>query len=234
MIHILFGIDDNYKTQCKTVIRSILANTNADICFHIVGVNKFVSEANTRCYGRPDTSEIKYRNPIKHISHTAVFRLYAPYILPVDKVIYLDSDLIVLDDIQKLWDIDVEYIAGVQDGLYNLHALRNGLGHTYINSGVMVMNLENLRKIDYIERIKATQNGDYNLSLLDQYIVNIAFGDLIELLPVQWNVYSKLYPELTNAMIEARQNPSIIHWCGRQKPWNADVWQKDKWSKYEL
>jgi len=95
------------------------------------------------------------------------------------------------------------------------------------------MNLKNLRKLNYIERIKNTQNGGYNLSLLDQDIINIAFGDKIEHLPLEWNVYSKIYPETTYDMIKARENPSIIHWCGYEKPWNADVWMKNIWSKYD-
>lgn len=233
MIHILFCVDDNYKNNSKAVIRSIKAHTNANICFHIVGVKNFDFEANIRLYPIPDTNNIKHKNVLNYITHTAVYRLFAPKMLDIDKVIYLDSDLIVLDDIQKLWDIDVKYIAGVQDGMYKTHAKRNDLTNTYINSGVMVMNLANLRKINYFERIEHCQNGFYDMSLLDQDIVNIAFGDLIQLLPEKWNVYSKKYPELTFDMIEARQKPSIIHWCGMRKPWNADVWQKEVWSKYD-
>lgn len=233
MIHILFCIDEKYKKHCKTVMRSILANTKSDVMFHIVGVDTFDFEANIRLYPIPNTNIIKHRNVLNYITHTAVYRLFAPKMLDVDKVIYLDADLIVLDDIQNLWDIEVDYIAGVQDGMYQTHAERNDLTNTYINSGVMVMNLANLRKLNYFERIEHCQNGFYDLSLLDQDIVNIAFGEFIQLLPEKWNVYSKKYPELTSAMIKARQKPSIIHWCGRKKPYNAYVWQQDKWSKYD-
>lgn len=153
--------------------------------------------------------------------------------MPCDKVIYLDSDLIVLDDIKKLWEYEPEYIAGVQDPMYIKQARKNNLKHLYINSGVMVMNLKNLRKLNYLERIESTQNGSYNLSLLDQDIINIAFGDKIEHLPLEWNVYGKIYPETTYGMIKARENPSIIHWCGKDKPWNADVWRAEEWGQYD-
>ena len=232
MINILFCIDKNYKSQCKTVIRSILANTNEDVCFHIVGVKNFDCEANIKLYDTPDASIIKYKNVLNYISHTAVFRLFATKILDVDKVIYLDSDLIVLDDIKKLWEIETKYIAGCLDPMAKLHAKRNNLRNNYINSGVLLMNLKNLRKINYFERIEATQKGGYNLSLLDQDVINIAFNDIIKLLPVEWNVFSKIYPQSTNDMIRIRKNPSIIHWCGEEKPWNSDVWQKEQWRKY--
>ena len=117
--------------------------------------------------------------------------------------------------------------------MFRRQARKNKLKHLYINTGVMVMNLKNLRKLNYIERIKNTQTGGYNLSLLDQDIINIAFSEEIEHLPLEWNVYSKIYPEATYDMIEARKNPSIIHWCGSEKPWKDDVWQADKWRCYD-
>ena len=234
MINILLNIDDDYKMQCKAVIRSIMEHTKADVCFHIVGVKNFDYDANIKCYDKPDVSILTHTIQIAHITMTSTYRLFAPFILKdVDKVIYLDSDLIVLDDVAKLWQYEPEYIAGVPDPMYKRQARKNDLKHLYINSGVMVLNLKNLRKIDYLNKIKETQTGNYNLSLLDQDIINIAFGDKIEHLPLEWNVYAKIYPETTYAMIEARNNPSIIHWCGRGKPWNDEVWQRDKWSIYD-
>lgn len=229
MINVFFNIDNNYIDKCKTVIRSIKAHTKSDVCFYIIGAE---IDGYT-CFKTPDLSILKYTNAMAHISMAATYRLFAPFILPCDKVIYLDSDLIVLDDIKKLWEYEPEYIAGVPDPMYKHQARKNRLKHLYINSGVMVMNLKNLRKLNYMERIENTQTGSYNLSLLDQDIINIAFGDVIEHLPLEWNVYAKIYPETTYGMIKARENPSIIHWCGKEKPWNADVWKADEWRKYD-
>ena len=235
MINILFNIDDNYISQAKAVIRSIKAHTKSDVCFYIVGGKKRDFEGyNAVCLNVPDLSILTHTVQVKHITMTSTYRLFAPYLLKdIDKVIYLDCDLIVLDDIAKLWEFEPKYIAGVPDPMYKYQARKNNLKHLYINTGVMVLNLKNLRKLNYMELIEETQNGNYNLSLLDQDIINIAFGDKIEHLPLEWNVYAKIYPETTYDMIEARNNPSIIHWCGKDKPFNSDVWQKDKWSKYD-
>lgn len=231
MINVLFNIDDNYIRQAKAVVRSIKAHTKSDVRFHIIGVKNVDFEA--ICYDKPDISMITYPNVMRHITNTATYRLFAPFILKdLDKVIYLDADLIVLDDIKKLWEYEPEYIAGVQDPMYIKQANKNNLHHLYINSGVMVMNLANIRKLNWLERIKATQNG-YNLSLLDQDIINISLQDKIEHLPLKWNVYTKIYPETTYDMIKVREKPSIIHWCGKEKPWNADVWHKEIWSEYD-
>lgn len=234
MIHVFFNIDESYIDKCKTVIKSILANTKEKVTFHVVGASFKCNFATVKCYEKPDISMLTCTVQMAHITMTSTYRIFAPFIFnKLDKIIYLDSDLIVLDDIKKLWDRDVKYIAGVQDGLSIHGAKKNNLNHTYINTGVMVMNLKNLRKIDdYMDRIKATQNGNYNLSLLDQDIINIAFEKEIELLPFEWNVLSKIYSETTEGMLEARKKPSIIHWAGFQKPWKEDVWQADKWHKY--
>lgn len=235
MIHIFFNIDDSYIDKSKTVMRSILTHTKSDVMFHIIGVKNVDFSANIKCYDKPDLSLLTHTVQMGHITMASTYRLFAPFILSdLDKVIYLDCDLVVLDDIAKLWEFEPEYIAGVPDPMYRKQARKNRLKHLYINSGVMVLNLKNLRKLDYIERIKETQSGDYNLSLLDQDIMNIAFSEYMEHLPYEWNVYAKIYPETTSAMIEARDKPSIIHWCGWEKPWNADVWQKDKWSDYDI
>lgn len=236
MIHILFNIDNDYKAHCATVIRSILAHTKEDVTFHIVGVKSFIIEGvNVLCYDKPDISMLKYTNQVGHITMTATYRLFAPFILKdLDKVIYLDCDILVLDDIKKLWERDVKYIGGVIDGLYKHNAQKNDLHHTYINSGVMVLNLKNLKKLNYLERIEQTQNGEYNIGLLDQDIINIAFEKEIELLPEVWNVPAKIYSETTEEMMQARNHPSIVHWCGWQKPWKDDVWFGKQWKEFEV
>ena len=237
MINVVFNIDENYKSQCKTVIRSILANTKSKVTFYVIGVKDLETSdinADIKCFDKPDLSIIKVPIRMTHITIASVYRLFLPQILNIDKCIYLDCDLIVLKDIKDLWDYDIEYIGAVQDPMFIKQAKKNNLHHCYVNSGVMVLNLKNLRKLNYFERIAETQTGKYNLSLLDQDVINIAFGDEIEHISEEWNVYSKIYSQTTKEMLKARENPSIIHWCGAKKPFNSDVWNGDKWHEYEV
>ena len=225
MIDVVFCIDDNYREIVKVVMKSILSNTKSKVRFHVIGIDIDGCE----CYEKPDLSNLEVTvNPNNQITEWASFRLYIPDLLKhVDKCIYLDSDLIVLDDIKKLYDFNVEYIAGVIDPMWKMQADKNNLKHAYINSGVMVLNLKNLRKINYWERIKEAQKKAINLSLVDQDTINIAFGDVIEHLPECWNVYARVYPQTTKKMYNARFNPSIVHWIGSQKPfkiWNGKLW----------
>lgn len=231
MIHILFNADNNVIDACKNVMRQVMAHVSDNVTFHIMGT-EFESEYNTIFYDAPDLSVFKNTGEHGHITKTACYRLFAPFIKGLDKVIYLDTDVAVLKDIKELWDIPIKYIGAVLDPLYKYQASKNNLHTAYVNSGVMVLNLKGLRSLPYWRMIMATQSGNYNLSLLDQDIINIALGEYIELLPYEWNVYSKIYRETNEGMLEARKNPSIIHWCGKDKPYNCkDVWKREEWFK---
>ena len=233
MIDILLTADSNYAPYCKVVMKSILDNTKEDVHFHVIGSSFSLPNAHITFYKEPDTSIFKYTFQNGHINMSACYRLFAPYIKSLNKVVYIDIDTIVLGDIKELWDVDVEYIGGVLDPMWEHNANKNNLKDYYINSGVLVMNLDNLRKLPYMKMIMDTQTGKYNLSLLDQDIINIAFHDKIQLLPYEWNVYSKEYTGCTEDMKEARKSPKLIHWCGRGKPWNTKgLWKNEEWYKY--
>lgn len=238
--HIIFNIDNKYKVHCKTVIKSILANTKTDCVFHIIGVNKFKINAECIFYPKPDLTMFKGLKQTGHISTAMIYRVLAPFILSVDKAIYLDCDIIVRHDISELYNTPVNLIAGVKDANYIRQAKKNKLKHPYINSGVLLMNLKALREIkDYFKRLEKVINGGYNLSLYDQDLINIAFQGKIELLPAKWNVFAKIYNEqyTQKDLIErnlARKDPAIVHWAGVNKPWNKpDVFLRDEWKKYK-
>jgi len=234
MIDILLNTDKNYVTPCKVVIESIVRNTKESIQFHVIG-EEFNSKHNIIFYDEPDLSILKNTVCNSYITTAACYRLFAPFISNLkDKVIYIDCDTIVLGDVKELWDIDVRYIKGVLDPMYKTQMKKNNTIYPYINSGVLLMNLNNLRKLDYLNMIRETQNGKYNLSLLDQDIINIAFNNYIELLPYEWNVYSEIFNEVNIDMYKAREIPKIIHWCGGRKPWNTkNLWMSYYWDKYK-
>ncbi|MGC4387295.1 glycosyltransferase, partial [Streptococcus suis] len=84
---------------------------------------------------------------------------YYRYLLPeilvdCDKVIYLDSDLLIRCDVKELWDIDVSqhYLAGVNEidivNRFPDHKLKLGfdLDELFINAGVLVCNLQKMRQ----------------------------------------------------------------------------------------
>ena len=83
--------------------------------------------------------------------HCAMFRLFAAWLLEekVEKVLYMDSDILCTGSLKKLFDTDVQYIAMCNEIGGNTvdKLLRERMpAHIYCNSGVAVFNLETFRK----------------------------------------------------------------------------------------
>lgn len=112
--------------------------------------------------------------------------------------------------------------------LHRFNELHLGMGEDdpYINSGVMLMNLEALRAkqdtqavFDYMERHKG------RLMLPDQDIISALYGQsIIPLDSIQYNMTEKLFTlHRFNGdgmtLDDVRQRSSVIHYCGRNKPW---------------
>lgn len=223
MIEIAFNIDEKYLDYCRFVIACILHNTKEKCRFHIVGVDGYESTEQIRFYPAPNTMGIKVES--RHINDSALYRLFLPKILKdIDKVIYLDCDIVVRDDIKKLWKYNPKEIAGVLDPCEKTRITPN-----YINSGVMVMNLKALRENNFIERIVANRDKAHTL-LADQDIINLAFD--IENIPSKWNTPSRNYVGQPKSYYD-KEHASIIHYTGPYKPWKYEVENAKYWKEYE-
>ena len=113
-INIVFASDDNYAQHIAVVIASIMAKTKEKVCFYVINDN-ISKDKIEKLKNTADTfkikiefitvSEDKFSNVYLsgHVSKAAYFRLALADILPndIEKVIYLDVDLLVYDDIKK-------------------------------------------------------------------------------------------------------------------------------------
>lgn len=157
------------------------------------------------------------------------YRLFLPFILKDEKkVIYLDSDIIVKGDIAKLWDIDMEgnAIAAALDfscskfpvtlqemqlSKYCKNILQLKNSAEYFNSGVLLLDLEKLRAMDFLQVVQAEINTGIEFLLVDQDILNRVFQNAFTILPPLWNYIpgknKKLLPKA-----------HIIHFAG-YRPW---------------
>jgi lipopolysaccharide biosynthesis glycosyltransferase len=169
-------------------------------------------------------------------------RVFVPLIVPAEcrKVIFLDSDVVIHTDIERLWTLEVgrHCLLAVQDpavpfvssrdGLQSYQALGIPRDHPYFNAGVMVVNVERWRQSNVSERVMEfiRRNAD-ELNYCDQDGLNaILWGDWGALDP-RWQVQPRLMarrgvplPHLddrTRAQLNA--DPWIFHFSGRLKPW---------------
>ena len=185
---------------------------------------------------------------ISHITTPTYYRLLLPSILQnIDECLYLDSDIVVCGDLSELFNIDISnyYVAGVKAPWYILQRETIGSKESkdliptdrYINAGVLLMNLDKIRR-DGIDK-KFIEFSTQEFVSQDQDIVNVSCYDAILHLPLRYNTMTKFYDtdrvELEKVFsadeIEAAfQNPLIIHYADRVKPWQdmtipfADRW----------
>lgn len=184
-----------------------------------------------------NTSLLKYCPTDKKI-HYADIMMYARLLLPsmlpnLDKIIYLDCDLVVNRDLKDLWDFDVNGVAVAMapDHYYKNKPTFERLGMTncvYLNSGVIVMNLEYWRKYDVQRRIlNFIEEKGVELVYFDQDALNVILQTERKQLPIKYNCtpfhfQKKMenFPiEFEKEIAEARENPIIFHFMGKAKPW---------------
>ncbi|KAK8652455.1 hypothetical protein V6N13_126487 [Hibiscus sabdariffa] len=158
----------------------------------------------------------------------------------VERVIYLDSDTVVVDDIQKLWNINLrgsrvigapEYCNADLAKYFTSDFWSNpefakvfqGKKACYFNTGVMVMDLGKWRQGDYtreIEKWMRIQKDKriYELGSLPPFL--LVFGGDVEAVDHRWNQHGLGGDNLVNSCRPLHPGPvSLLHWSGKGKPW---------------
>lgn len=268
-IKIAFCFDNNLTKQICVTIASLLdASKNCDCHYDIYcvcssGAQKIENKLKKIVKKRDKDSNLfvypvenKYQNgyEIRKITSGAYLRLQLHKILPnVEKIIYCDVDVIFKNNLLELWNKATgdNYFLGVK-GANNLSQTWNSNNNkfdywknfeknTYINSGVVVMNLKKIREDNLESQWENMVNDKY--FYVDQDIINIVCKNKIGFLPLKYNIPAYLDQ---NAILgfekeniyeksiveDAINNPTIIHFAG-EKPWdNPNILNGDYWVNY--
>lgn len=253
-INIAFGVTKDWLKYTYTTICSILCNgSENDYQFFImcdISEEEFRKDFE-KVHKKLNHSQKIYPNYIQmnnadfegiihdeRVGISALYRLKLSSLTDVDKVIYLDSDIVVLDDISKLWNYDIkDYLAGaVEDKYSDLMTCRAELkdGDIYFNSGVMLMNLKRFREENLEEKIfnkLSEAENDYS----DQDVLNYICQNRVLYLPLRYNLMlttddPNAFPNRKDEYNEALENPFILHYS--IKPWILPVQHSEYWRKY--
>jgi lipopolysaccharide biosynthesis glycosyltransferase len=166
------------------------------------------------------------------------YRILAPELLgELDRVLYLDADVIAVDSLAPLWDVDLDgaIVAAVTNVLEPQYAERPRLlglpeSQQYFNTGVLLMDLAAMRQDDSAAALRAyARTSREELIWPDQDAYNVVLGARRLALHPRWNcMNSIMHLEASvavfgsRAVAEARANPAIRHFegPGLNKPWN--------------
>ena len=265
--------DNNYATHLGICIISIAKNNQLnDITIHVLNNN--ISDRNLKKIESLEREfsnlKIKFYNILEYFDKndisnlikntlkdndffnllgiSAFSRLFLQDLLPenIEKILYLDSDTIVLDDLSELFHINLDnnYVGGVIDIMANItkhYYLFENKSTPFINSGVLLINLKKWRKIDFA-KLAINLINDYpdKNFLHDQNIINILCEDNVLLLNPKFNVMSEFfyvdykknlklnsyfgsidgfYPE--NEIKHSLSHPVVVHFLSQvwDRPW---------------
>lgn len=252
IIPICFAMDEGYIMPTTVALYSILNNLGKNIKIHLFLLvpDKFDHDKNIKMEQLAQSAQVyllEYiyisderfynKSKIDHITYVTFFRLIMASKIPYDKCIYLDGDIIVKDDIASLYAIDIKknYIAGVatpysqlrkRDRKQAMDRLGIDSYSLYVNAGVLIFNLSQIRKNNMEEVFISLL--DKNFPVQDQDILNSACYPYIMKIPCKFNVVEEMmrYPlrELRKIytdkdILEARRYPVIFHFANAYKPW---------------
>jgi len=256
--------DDDYSMPLAVMARSILENLHKDhqLLFFIIdgGIRNYnrlkilaslhSSQCEVQFISKPSFLSDQVVDSLqqsatrtKHIlskSGAAYYRLFLSELLPhnLEKVIYLDCDLVVRGDLTQIWNVDIgdNYVLGIQElwtpflstGLATYRELDFPQEAKYFNSGVLVINLKRWRDdqildkfLNYIEK--------YKNSLIhhDQDVLNAVLVESWGELDHRWNVTPAIYhylswqdsPVSEETFNQLINDPYIIHYATSAKPW---------------
>jgi len=230
LINVVFGVDGYVSQLAVSMISMFESNKNNKIQVHIICLNlnardqAALDEIAQRyeCqikYLSFDASKLKNLKAFFHLTHATFYRLFIADLIPeIDKVIYLDCDLIVEADLSELWGVDVT-------GCGNAGVIFNGKdteqrlgvpGGKDMNAGILLMNLEFWRDnnisgkcIDWLEKTES--------AYMDNDAMNVILHGAQKGIEERWN----LNPIHFRKYAEESEHPSrILHFAGAIKPWH--------------
>jgi lipopolysaccharide biosynthesis glycosyltransferase len=157
-----------------------------------------------------------------HISKATYYRLYIASILPDDitSVVYLDSDAVIVRSVRELFDLTLTCPIAAADHFSPENAFRlwGEKSGTYFQAGVLVIDL-NVWRTQRYEHVFSLILSDESDRILwwDQDVLNIAFKDQWQRLPVWFNVCNQIRKELDEQLICSQVR--FMHLDGSGKPW---------------
>lgn len=250
-MNILVTFDANYAKYAGVMLRS-LAISNPEDEFDVYVMNSALTDAIFKeiadyaaAGDRLRLHDVKVN--IEELQNAPVtgryplemyYRIFAAKFLPedMDRILYLDPDLVVLNPVKKLYEMDFKgayFIASSHVGrfLRGFNEFRLGMEgqHPYINSGVMLINLELLRGNQSVNEVyDFIEEHKHVLFLPDQDIISSLYGSKILLVDAfVYNMSEKQYRRYFNkcswlTINWIRDNTVFLHYCGRNKPWKPN------------
>ena len=239
-IHICVGLTNEYLYPVLVAIKSVLVNCNKEKTFitcHVLCSSDFSEDSLLKLSSLMtqhsyNLEMIFYNMGNNFLNHytqrftqASYYRTLSPILFDTDRVIYLDADTLTLKDLSEMYQLEFNdnYVLGsldyIVDGIDNMGIK----SEKFINSGVILLNLEKIRKDKKIYDIINIVNDSKN-NVQDQALINYVFYPKIGIMPSKYNIFNfndeldiKIYYNLMRTKLnitelkEAFKDPTTIH-----------------------
>ena len=222
-VHEFYILDGGISSESQKRLREIVLTPGSSLTF--------VSLADTNLKEMPN---------ISYFSVNTFSRLFLPeLLLHVDRILYIDCDLIVRCSLKSLWETSLSnkslgVIPETTDrGLdYDRYLEKLGKKFFYFNAGVLLINLKKVREENLFQKcLDFIRDNPEKLNYADQDALNAVFDDDTVELPRRWNANPTQrglrvllrrkaeQPDLSVEINEALYDPAIVHYVTSSKPW---------------
>lgn len=251
-LHVAFVTDHSYAPWCATAVQSCLdAHRDGEVAVHVVHDGSLAEE---------DVARLRASSPVGAVDVHAVdgdavadlpevdrfgrvvwLRFLLERVIPdsADRVLYLDADTFVVDELSELLTLDLRgrSLAAVPNVMAptdeaRLRALDLADADAFFNSGVLLFDLGALRSDPLLPRTRPVlERFGHDIRWPDQDVLNIVYaGDWLPLHP-RFNVMNSFYDwhRAADAALgadrrrEALDDPAVVHFEGPTacKPWHV-------------
>ena len=245
LIPIVFAINDEFVPYFGVALHSIKQNASLDYQYMIyvfhIGMNidlinkiEKLSDENfiVQCIDVDDYMPNIEFTSTNHVSKETLYRLIVPNVLgQYDKVLWLDADMVILNDISILYKLDIEgNIIGAAPELMHeyIYDYLNDHGmekESFFNSGVLIIDTKRMLEEKILEKC-VTFLKQKHYAFPDQDSLNETCRGKVYLFSYAWNyapnkIIRQEFPDMEEIYCEASKHPYIIHFTGSGKPWKC-------------
>ncbi len=246
-INILFCVDESFWQHVSVATAALLIH-NPNNTFRIViatageineklsgEIRAFVERMGNGTVEVTQYKALEYRDLPTHsrLTFAAYLRMFMTEFLDpaIERLIYLDSDVLVVSDIGELWTrpLGDAYLGAALEPYDRSQREPLGFGPNdpYFNSGVMLVNVAKWRSENALPRlIDFARANPEKLPSLDQDVINSVFRGRIFNIGYEWNwqaLFVRFLPSELNMSNEEyarlKQSPRLIHYTSAYKPW---------------
>ena len=241
-MNILISVNESYLDKAESMLLSVRKHTVEPLDIYLLNhslteqqtasLDKYLKRHNISLH-IVDTKFTKLDRMTLGNSHFSIemyYRIIAQFLLPssLDRILWLDADIIVLKDLKEFYfqNFDDKAMVVCPDSKYNsglVSKIKVKLGlpeeHIYFNSGVLLLNLPYLREKTELSHIVSVANElEDRLTYPDQDILNYLYQNEVKY--AEWKKYNFQVIEMRRADKATLSEVVIVHYSGPYKPWD--------------